>query len=92
MTAGLTLEGKDGFFFSDSHEERADSYQVVNANLSYKRKNMTTTLWGRNLFDEEYDTRGFGGFGNNPGNGYIAEKYTQKGEPRTFGVNVSIDF
>lgn len=92
MTAGLALEGKDGFYFSDSHEERADSYQVVNANLSYKRKNMTTTFWGRNLFDEDYDTRGFGGFGNNPGNGYTPEKYTQKGEPRAFGVNISIDF
>jgi len=91
MTAGLSLEGKDGFFFSDSHDERADSYQVVNANISYKRKNMTTTFWGRNLLDEDYDTRGFF-FGNNPGNGYTPEKYTQLGEPRVFGVNVSIDF
>ncbi|KAG1663499.1 Vibriobactin receptor [Nymphon striatum] len=91
LTAGVTLEGKDGFYFSDSHDERADSYQVVNANLSYKRKNITTTLWGRNLLDEDYDTRGFF-FGNNPGNGYTAEKYTQKGEPRVFGVNVSVDF
>ena len=91
MTAGVSLEGKDGFYFSDSHDERADSYQVVNANISYKRKNMTTTLWGRNLLDEDYDTRGFY-FGNNPGNGYAAEKYTQKGEPRAFGFNVSIDF
>ncbi len=91
ITAGLSLEGKDGFFFSDSHDERADSYQVLNANISYKRKNVTTTFWGRNLLDEDYDTRGFF-FGNNPGNGYAPEKYTQKGEPRVFGVNVSIDF
>ncbi|MEH6457797.1 MAG: TonB-dependent receptor [Cocleimonas sp.] len=91
MTAGLSLEGKDGFFFSDSHDERADSYKVLNANISYKRKNMTTTFWGRNLLDEDYDTRGFF-FGNNPNNGYTSEKYTQKGEPRVFGVNVSIDF
>ena len=48
-------------------------------------------LWARNLLDEDYDTRGFR-FGNNPGNGYAPEKYTQKGEPRVFGVNVSIDF
>ena len=91
FTAGLVLEGKDGFYFSDSHNERADSYQQVNANLSYKRKNITTTLWGRNLLDEKYDTRGFF-FPNNPGNGYAPEKYTQKGEPRVFGVNLSIDF
>ena len=78
ITAGVSLEGKDGFYFSDSHNERADSYQVVNANISYKRKNITTTLWGRNLLDEDYDTRGFF-FGNNPVNGYVSEKYTQKG-------------
>lgn len=91
ISAGLKFEGKDGFFFSDSHNERAGSYNVVNANVSYKRKNITTTFWGRNLLDEDYDTRGFF-FGNNPGNGYAAEQYTQKGEPRVFGVNVSIDF
>lgn len=91
ITAGLSLEGKDGFFFSDSHDERADSYQVLNANLSYERKNVTTTFWGRNLLDEDYDTRGFF-FGNNPGNGYEAEEYTQKGEPRVFGVNLTVDF
>jgi len=56
FTAGISLEGKDGFFFSDSHSERADSYNVVNANLVYKRKNITTTIWARNLFDEDYDT------------------------------------
>ena len=91
LTAGVSLEGKDGFYFSDSHDQRADSHQLVNANISYKRKNLTTTLWGRNLLDEDYDTRGFF-FGNNPGNGYVPEKYTQKGEPRVFGVNVSINF
>jgi hypothetical protein len=44
------------------------------------------------LLDKDYDVRGFGSFGNNPGNGYITETYTQKGEPRTFGLNVSVDF
>ena len=91
LSAGISLEGKDGFYFSDSHDQRADSHQLVNANISYKKKNLTTSLWARNLLDEDYDTRGFF-FGNNPGNGYASEKYTQKGEPRVFGVNVSIDF
>ncbi len=92
LTAGIAIQGKDSFFFSDRHNEKAESYEVVNANLSYKRKNVTTTLWGRNLFDEDYDVRGFGSFGNNPGNGYITERYTQKGEPRVFGINVKVDF
>ncbi len=92
LTAGVTLEGKDGFYFSDRHDAKADSYNLVNANLSYKRGDWTATLWGRNLLDKDYDVRGFGSFGNNPGNGYITETYTQKGEPRTVGLTVSLDF
>ena len=46
----------------------------------------------RNVTDEEYQTRGFGSFGNNPANGYATELYTQQGSPRTMGVTVSYDF
>ena len=91
LSTGISLEGKDGFYFSNSHNAKAKSYNIVNANLSYKQKNWTTTLWGRNLLDKEYDTRGFS-FGNNPSTGYATETYTQKGEPRTLGVTVSYDF
>ncbi len=92
VTAGIGLEGKSSFFFSDRHNEKAGSYSVLNANLAYKKDNWTATLWGRNLLDKDYDVRGFGSFGNNPGNGYITERYTQKGEPRIVGVTVSYDF
>ncbi len=91
LSAGMSVEGKDGFYFSNSHNAKAKSYNLVNANLSYKQKNWTTTLWGRNLLDKEYDTRGFS-FGNNPSNGYATETYTQKGEPQTLGLTVSYDF
>jgi len=91
LTAGASIEGKDGFFFSDRHNAKAKPYNLLNANLSYSKGNLTTTLWGRNLLDKDYDVRGFGSFGNNPGNGYIVETYTQKGEPRVFGVTVSYD-
>lgn len=92
FTAGLSLEGKDSFFFSTRHEARAKSYNLLNANLVYKKGDFTTTLWGRNLLDKDYDVRGFGSFGNNPGNGYEVETYTQKGEPRALGLTVSYDF
>ncbi len=91
LKAGINLEGKDGFYFSDSHNAKAKSYNLLNASLSHKKKNWTTTLWGRNLLNKDYDTRGFR-FGNNPAKGYIDETYTQKGEPRTVGLTVSYDF
>ncbi len=92
LSAGLNIEGKSEFFFSDRHDEKAASYRLFNANLAYKKASWTATLWGRNLFDKDYDVRGFGSFGNNPGNGYAVEKYTQKGEPRVVGITVTYDF
>lgn len=91
LKAGISLEGKDGFYFSDSHDAKAKASNLVNANMTYKNKNWTTTLWGRNLLNKDYDTRGFS-FGNNPATGYATETYTQKGEPRTIGLTVSYDF
>jgi outer membrane receptor protein involved in Fe transport len=96
LKAGMSLEGKDGFYFSEDPDalesSKAKSYNLINANLSYKKKNWTTTLWGRNLLNKDYDVRGFGSFGNNPSNGWTKETYTQKGEPRTLGLTVSYDF
>lgn len=92
ITAGVNVEGKDGFFFSDRHNSRAASYDLLNANVAYTNSNWTATLWGRNLLDKDYDVRGFGSFGNNPGNGYAVETYTQKGEPRVVGITVSYDY
>lgn len=86
------VEGKDEFYFSNRHNEKSKSYALINASVEYNYNDFTATLWGRNLTDESYQTRGFGSFGNNPANGYATELYTQQGSPRTIGVTVSYDF
>ncbi|OZB04275.1 MAG: hypothetical protein B7X54_08255, partial [Idiomarina sp. 34-48-12] len=43
------------------------------------------TLWGRNLTDEDYATRGFY-FGNDPRDEYQPTTYVQWGEPRRVGI------
>ena len=86
------VEGKDSYYFSNRHNEKSKSYNLVNTSLEYSYNDITTTLWVRNLTDEEYQTRGFGSFGNNPANGYATELYTQQGSPRTIGATVSYDF
>ena len=56
---------------------------------------MTISLWGRNLTDEDVETRGFyfsNEGGNNPSNGYAAEAYTQFGEPRLVGLSVTFEW
>lgn len=87
-----SIEGKDSYYFSNRHNEKANSYALVNASLAYFKDDFIITLWGKNLTDEDYQTRGFGSFPNNPANGWQVEKYTQQGDPRTFGITMEYDF
>ena len=86
------VEGKGSYYFSNRHNEKADAYTLVNSSLEYTNGSWSVVAWVRNIADTEYYTRGFGSFGNNPGNGYATELYTQLGTPRTAGVTVSYDF
>jgi outer membrane receptor protein involved in Fe transport len=88
----VDVEGKGAYYFSNRHNEKSTSYQLLNTSLAYVNENWTATLWARNLTDVDYQTRGFGSFGNNPGNGYTTELYTQQGNPRTFGFTLGYDF
>ncbi len=91
-TLRANVEGKDKFFFSDSHNAESTRYDIVNASADYRHnKNWKVSIWARNLFDKDYATRGFF-FGNNPANGYTNETYTQLAEPRVAGMTVSYDF
>lgn len=85
------VEGKDAFYFSNSHNEESKSYALFNASVTYFANDWSVTLWGKNLTDKSYQTRGFR-FGNNPGNGYEDELYTQQGDPRTFGLTAKYSF
>ena len=91
----LEVEGKDAFYFSNSHNEKSEAYELLNARLTYQGDNWDVSLWGRNLTDEDYYTRGFyfsNAFGNNPANGYAPEAYYQFGEPRIAGVTGTYTF
>ncbi|MCH9739216.1 MAG: TonB-dependent receptor [Epsilonproteobacteria bacterium] len=92
LTLKANVEGKGGYYFSNRHNAKSDAYKLINSSLEYTNDNWTATLWGRNLADADYQVRGFGSFGNNPGNGYITETYTQQGNPRTFGLTVGYDY
>ena len=89
--ARLEAEGKDSFYFSDSHDQQSDSYELFNASFGYQSMHWDLTLWARNLTDEDYATRGFY-FGNDPRKFYANEEYVQYGEPRVFGANATYRF
>lgn len=91
----VEVEGKDAFYYSNSHNQQSSSYELVNARLTYQGDHWNVSLWGRNLTDEDYSTRGFyfsNEFGNNPANGYAPETYVQYGEPRIVGISTSYTF
>jgi len=85
------MEGKDEFYYSNSHDSKSSSYVIYNASLQYQKENWKVTLWGRNLFDKDYYTRGFY-FGNDPKDGYADHTYTQYGDPRVVGLTLSYDY
>ncbi|NIZ07265.1 TonB-dependent receptor [Pseudoalteromonas sp. HF66] len=85
LYASIGLEGKDDYYFSDSHNSKAPSTNLVNASFGYEGDNWSINAWARNLFDEDVPTRGFE-FGNDPLDGYTTHTYTQLGEPMVAGV------
>ncbi len=90
--ARVELEGKDAFFFSSRHEAKSDAYELLNLRIGYTADDWELALWGGNLTDEDYQTRGFGSFGNDPRKGYVTEPYHQFGDPRVVGLSGSFSF
>ncbi len=91
-TFKANVEGKGSYYFSNRHNEKSDSYALVNSSLEYTDGSFSASVWVRNIADEEYYVRGFGSFGNNPSKFYATELYTQLGAPRTAGLTLSYDF
>lgn len=97
LSARLELDGKDKFYFSDSHDQASEAFSLLHARLAYELDGLQVSLWGRNLTDADYEVRGFY-FSNDPracntDECYIDdEAYTQLGEPRTFGVGLKYSF
>ncbi|MCO4845720.1 MAG: TonB-dependent receptor [Sulfurovum sp.] len=82
------IEGRGSYYFSNSHDEKSDAYTLLHASMEYVTGNWSAILWGRNLGDADYQTRGY--YFDNFGTGEAL--YTQQGDPRTFGLTVSYDF
>ena len=91
LYARFEVEGRDEFFFSNSHDAQSDAYELANLTLGYQRDNIEITLWGRNIFDTRYEVRGFR-FGNDPRNGYATDTFVQLGEPAVFGITGRYSF
>lgn len=77
---------KSQYYFSDSHNQKSDSYSISNLMLSKGFRNIKLTFWGNNIFNERFATRGFY-FGLIPPD-YQDQLFKSYGDPRQIGVKI----
>lgn len=85
--ARLDAQHVAAFYFSDSHDQRSQSYALVNLRAGFERDRFRIEAWVRNVLDEDYAMRGFF-FGNEPPD-YPDKLYVQLADPRSIGLTVS---
>jgi len=85
--ARADLAGSDAFYFDASHDERSESYSLLNLRAGYAGERWSAYAWGRNVLDERYAVRGFY-FGLEPPD-FADKLYVQRGDPRQVGVTIS---
>ncbi|WP_178863066.1 TonB-dependent receptor [Thiomicrorhabdus cannonii] len=79
----------DEFYFDNVNNFKSKAYHLIDARLGYETKDYDIYLWGKNLTDERYATRGFE-FDQYDGDG--TQQYIRLGDPRQFGVTARIYF
>jgi iron complex outermembrane recepter protein len=94
--ARVEAEGRDAFYLSNSrrfvpnpNDVRSSSYALWHLSLGYQTERLGVKVWGRNLTDKDYVTRGFY-FGNDPRDGYTPRGFFQFGEPRRYGISIDV--
>jgi outer membrane receptor protein involved in Fe transport len=85
--ARVDFNSMGSYYFDYSHDEKSGSRQTVNMKLGKQWSNWAVYAWVRNLFDEEFFTRGFS-FGLEPP-WFERTRYTRLGDPRHYGITVS---
>lgn len=90
LSLRCNIEGKDSFYFSNTHDQQSASYFLTNASIEKKFLGYTISLWTKNIFDRRYAIRGYY-FANEPP-AWENKLYVQNGMPRTFGIGIKGNF
>ncbi|MGB0416468.1 MAG: TonB-dependent receptor [Coraliomargarita sp.] len=89
--ANLEVVGSDEYLESNNPDNPSartrSSFTVFNGAIGYNYKNWTLTLWGRNLFDEEYEKRVF--YFGNEGPDFEDTRYENPADPQQFGATLN---
>ena len=83
------MTGMGAFYYDlPPNDTRSRPYGLVNGRLGLRTPRYEVYLWGRNLLNKDYTVRGFY-FGDEPPD-FPNKLYTQLGEPRNFGVHLTV--
>ncbi|HEY9018137.1 TonB-dependent receptor [Thiomicrospira sp.] len=85
----VEVQGMDTFYFDNVHDQKSEAYTLANARIGYEAPNWEIYLWGKNLTDEKYATRGYyfdPDYGNNP------DLFIALGDPRQIGLTTRVRF
>ena len=89
--ARIDVTGMGAFYYDlPPNDTHSHPYGLVNGKLGWETGRYEAYLWGRNLLNKDYTVRGFY-FGDEPPD-FPNKLYTQLGEPRNFGVHVTVRY
>jgi iron complex outermembrane recepter protein len=89
--ARLEITGMGPFFYDlPPNWTRSSAYGLVNGKLGWETSRWEAYFWGRNLLDKNYTVRGFY-FGDEPPD-FANKLYVQLGEPRNWGVHLTVRY
>ena len=89
--ARVDVSAVDSFYFDvPPNPTRSAAYTLANIKVGYEADRWSVYAWGRNVFDRDYQVRGFF-FGNEPPL-FENKRYVQLGEPQQFGVTARWEF
>lgn len=93
LRPGMTVFGRaetsvyGSYFYDEANTEGQDTYSVTNLRGGVRFGVVVIEAWLRNAFDEKYIPVAFS-YGSFAPSGFVGEM----GAPRTFGVNLGVDF
>ena len=89
---GLEARGSDQYYESNNPDNRdqrvRNSFVTFNGSIGYQYENWTFTVWGKNLFNEEYQKRIFY-FANEAPDFDDSKRYENPADPQQFGMTVN---
>ena len=89
--ARIDVTGMGAFYYDlPPNETRSRAYALVNGKVGWMGERCEVYLWVRNLGNKDYTVRGFY-FGDEPPD-FPNKLYTQLGEPRNWGLHVTVRF